>query len=141
MTLDSFHQLFGQTVMFCQIIENDVKLIYAAMKPGDLNQNLLEVDKWTLGNTVHNLRELDYSDGKPYLSNNDYEFLLHITGIRNHYCHEVYLKFIYQDRILTSTQFLNEYNRLKSDNAKLYTVFQTMERVRVKAMRDYNRIK
>lgn len=140
MTLDLFHQTLGQTIMFCQIIENDVKLIYAAMKAGDINKNLKELEKYTLGNAISVLKELDYSDGEAYLSNNDYDFLFKISAIRNHYCHETYLKFVYCDKVLTSDAFLSEYETLKRDNANLYLVFKKIEKVRVQAMKDYNRI-
>lgn len=40
MTLDDFHFTLGQTIMYCQVIEHDVKRIYAAMHIGDYYENL-----------------------------------------------------------------------------------------------------
>ncbi len=40
MELNKFHFLVGQTIMYCQVIEHDVKRIYAAMRKGDYYENL-----------------------------------------------------------------------------------------------------
>ena len=37
--LDKFHILAGETIMECQRIEHDVKLIYAGMKNGNFDEN------------------------------------------------------------------------------------------------------
>lgn len=59
MTLEDFHYTLGQTIMYCQIIENDVKLIYAAMFEGDMNETLAMIinKKWTLGKTIVELKK------------------------------------------------------------------------------------
>lgn len=65
MDLERFHFLIGQTIMYCQIIEHDVKRIYAAMLKGDYYENLEIVERQTLGQTLSKLKELDISDNKP----------------------------------------------------------------------------
>jgi len=70
---DDYHRLVGETLMFCQAIEHDVKAIYAGMLEGDYDQNLERIKKKTLGQTLTLLKQLDESDGKP-------EFLRKITS-------------------------------------------------------------
>ncbi len=84
MDLNEFHFLVGQTIMYCQVIEHDVKRIYAAMHKGDYYENLERVDKWTLGKCVQELKKLDFSDHDPYISASDYNFLKQMTEKRNH---------------------------------------------------------
>ena len=95
MTLDDFHYTIGQIIMYCQVIEHDVKRIYAAMHVGDFYENLDKIEKWSLGQTVQKLKELDFSGKNPYISANDYNFLKQMTEKRNHWCHQTYQNFLY----------------------------------------------
>ena len=63
--LDRFNALVGDTLMYCQRVEHDVKIIYAAMLKGDFNQNLSLVAAETLGTVVTALKKLDKSDSRP----------------------------------------------------------------------------
>ena len=55
LTLDEFHFLLGQTIMYCQIIEGDIKHIYCAMRRGDIIDNffLIEQQNLTILTTAH----------------------------------------------------------------------------------------
>ena len=46
--LNEFHFLVGETLMFCQTVELDIKYIYAAMLKGDFDENYEEVEALTL---------------------------------------------------------------------------------------------
>ena len=137
MTLDRFHLLVGQTVMYCQVIEHDVKRIYAAMHVGNYYDNLDRIERWTLGQTVQELRALDHSGAEPYISASDYNFLMQMTAKRNHWCHEAYQNFVYEERYLQSRAYADECNRLELDNKKLAEVCRNLEDVRVLAQRDF----
>lgn len=137
MTLDRFHFLVGQTIMYCQIIEHDVKCIYASMRVGNYYDNLEKIERWTLGQTVQELRTLDHSTSDPYISSSDYNFLMQITAKRNHWCHEAYQNFVYDDRYLQSRAYADECAMLERDNKKLSDVYRTIEDVRILAQRDF----
>ena len=142
MTLEDFHYTLGQTIMYCQIIENDVKLIYAAMFEGDMNETLAMIKnkKWTLGKTIVELKKLDFSDEEPYISATDYNYLKQMTEKRNHWCHEAYLQFVYDQSDLKSKEFEKECQKLQRDNERLSSVYKALEKVRLNAMRDFNRL-
>lgn len=57
MTLQDFHTLLGQTVMYCQIIKHDIKMIYSAMLKGEFNKNLGSIEKLTLG--THYIKKIE----------------------------------------------------------------------------------
>lgn len=137
MTLDRFHLLVGQTIMYCQIIEHDVKRIYAAMHVGDYYDTLDKIERWTLGQTVQELRALDHSVKDPYISASDYNFLKQMTEKRNHWCHEAYQSFVYEERYLQSQAYADECARLERDNKKLAEVCRNLEDVRVLAQHDF----
>ena len=61
--------------MCCQIIEGDLKWIYAFMHKGDPAETRSKVSNYTLGQIVNKLKKPDNSDGKPYISASDYNFL------------------------------------------------------------------
>ena len=137
MDLNKFHFLVGQTIMYCQIIEHDVKRIYAAMHNGDYYDNLARVEKWTLGKCVQELKALDFSDSDPYISASDYNFLKQMTEKRNHWCHESYQNFLYNKKFLQSKEYADECRKLQRDNERLSSVCAALEEVRIKAQKDF----
>ena len=139
MTLDDFHYTIGQTIMFCQVIEHDVKRIYAAMHIGDFYENLDKIEKWSLGQTVQKLKELDFSGKNRYISASDYNFLKQMTEKRNHWCHQTYQNFLYNKQFLQSKEYADECRKLERDNARLSKVCDALENVRIQALKDFGR--
>ena len=138
--LQDFHHYVGETIMFCQCIERDIKFIYAGMLKGDFSKNYASIEKWTLGKTVSNLQELDNSDDKPYLSVKDYELLKQITSVRNHCAHEAYTDFIYEHNFENSHNFRNQLNHLINDNKRLKKLSKIIENLRLEILKKYDRI-
>lgn len=142
LSLDEFHLLLGQTIMYCQIIEGDIKHIYCAMRKGDIFENffMIEQQKWTLGETLVELQKLDYSDNRPYLSLEDYDYLRKLTRKRNHWCHESYINFVYLgEDFASSKEYQKECRRLIEDNQTLAEVYKKLEQLRQRAMHDFKR--
>ncbi len=83
MNFEEFKILHSEVVMCCQCLENDIKWIYSYMKKGDPLQNFDDLEKKTFGQIVRELRKLDYSDDKPYISKSDYDFLEKLADKRN----------------------------------------------------------
>ena len=137
MTLDDFHFLIGQTIMYCQIIEHDAKRIYAAMRVGDFYENLQIIDKWTLGKTVTELKKLDFSGKESYISASDYNYLKQMTEKRNYWCHQTYQNFMYDKQFLQSDAYRNECRKLERDNDRLSNVCDALESVRIQAIDDF----
>ena len=139
MTLDDFHFMIGQTIMYCQVIEHDVKRIYAAMHVGDFYDNLTKIEKWSLGQTVQKLKELDFSSKNLYISASDYNFLKQMTEKRNHWCHQTYQNFLYNKQFLQSKEYADECRKLERDNERLSNVCDALEKVRIQAVKDFGR--
>ena len=139
--LQDFHYYVGETIMFCQCIEHDIKLIYAGMLEGDFDENYDDIEKWTLGRTVKELQKFDNSDNKPYFHKNDYNLLKQITSIRNYWAHEAYTTFVYKEEYSYGNRFQKEAGRLENDHNRLRNVHKSVEKVRLNVLREYNRIK
>ena len=139
--LNDFHYYIGETIMFCQCIERDIKFIYAGMLNGDFDKDYEDIQKWTLGQTVSKLQDLDNSDNNPYLHKKDYELLRQITRIRNHWAHEAYTYFIYESDFENSPDFNKQANRLINDNNRLSKLSDIIEKVRLEVLTEYGRIK
>ena len=137
MSLEDFHFLVGQTIMYCQIIEHDVKRIYAAMHKGDYYNNLEKVENWTLGKCVDELKKLDFSDNKPYISANDYNFLKQMKDKRNHWCHQAYQNFMYNEQFLYSKEYADECKKLQKDNERFSIVYKNLENLRINAQKKF----
>lgn len=138
--MDDFHYYVGRTIMHCQTIEHDIKLIYAGMKAGDIDENLdaIAKQKMTLGTVLKHLKSLDRSDNNWFFSNGDYELLKQVTDIRNHWAHKSYCEFIYSR---DNNDFVRQARRLENDHNRLEKLSDTIEDVRLKALRKYGRIK
>ncbi len=139
-TLPNFHYLVGETIMFCQCIEHDIKLIYAGMLKGDFNKNFQEVEDNPLGPVLKKLEDLDNSDGNPHLSTGDYDLLDKIRDIRNHWAHKAYIKFVYSKGNLYDKNFLQQLRRLENDHNRLAKLSDNIEKVRLDVLKKYNRI-
>lgn len=137
MDLSDFHFLIGQTIMYCQAIEHDMKHLYATMLKGDYSNNLNKVEQWTLGKLVNELKKLDFSDNKPYISANDYNFLKQMKDKRNHWCHQAYQNFMYNKRFLQSKEYADECRKLQKDNERFSIICDRLEDVRVQAQKDF----
>lgn len=139
MTIRDFHYFVGETLMCCQRIEHDIKLIYAGMQAGDMDYNfeIISKKKMTLGTVVQYLKMLDRSDGKWYFADEDYVLLKQITEIRNHWAHKGYCEFIYSNN---NDDFIRQARRLENDHNRLVGLSNTIEKVRFECLRKYGRI-
>lgn len=141
MTLDKFKLIHSELIMQVQCIENDLRLIYAAMKPGDFEDNIDDLEKATLGRIMKELRELDRSDGHPDLSDSDYDLIDQIREIRNYWCHQCYLDFIYiPDVFEREGRFQEIANKLSQDEAQTWDLHKKLEKLRFQKLKEYRRI-
>lgn len=138
--LDKFHLLVGRTMMECQCIEHDVKVIYAAMRKGDFGKNYEYVSSYTLGKTLVELEELDICNVNPYFSVNDYELLDSIRNIRNHWAHRGYVEFVYKNGDDFNRVFAEQYKRLRSDYDMLVGLSAQTEKIRFEVMKKFGRM-
>ena len=137
MTLIEFHAMLGETIMYCQTIENDLKWIYSFMKKGKVEDNFDSIDGRTLGQVLKQLKELDRSDSKQYISSSDYNFLSQMTEKRNFWCHQAYTEFVYIEDFYNSKEYNNICSKLIRDHDKLAIVSKSVENVRLQALKDY----
>lgn len=138
-SLDEFHVLVGETIMFCQTVEHDIKLIYAIMLKGDIDKNLKNVESWTLGKTINLLQQLDFSDDDHFFSDDDYDLLNEITDKRNHIVHNTYQEFVYDDSNSWDKDFNKQFKELKSFHDEMVNLSDLIEKVRFKALKVYPR--
>ncbi len=136
-----FHQLIGKIVMLCQLIESDIKLIYAGMLKGDFDRNYYDIKKCSLGNVVAKLEKLDNSDEDPDFSLDDYMLLKDITKKRNHWCHQCYIEFVYSEKIVYSNEFREQKKLLEGDIKELLILQQETEKIRLEILKKYERIR
>lgn len=95
MELNEFHEKVGEIMEFCQCIEENIRRIYACMQDGGYEKNLLkmESERWTLGQTITELKKYDESWDEPLFSPEEYRVLFDLTRLRNYYAHKVFLTF------------------------------------------------
>jgi len=140
MNRDTFKMIHSELIMQVQMIEEDLKVIYAGMKKGNFENNYQELSRGNLGKTIKELRALDNSDGNPELSNADYDLLNEIREIRNYWCHQCFLDYIYiQNDIERERAFQRVAQRLHYDENRTWDLHEKTARWRNKVLQKFRR--
>lgn len=138
MTRDTFKKIHSELIQQVQCIENNLRVIYAAMRKGNFESNLQSLNKANLGKIARELEALDYSDDFPELSQDDYEVIDEIRTIRNYWCHQCYLDFVYiQDNLQREQAFQRIAQRLHYEENRTYALFQKTEEMRITILNKY----
>lgn len=122
-SIDQFRALLGEIIEYFQCIEYDMKRIYSAMSSKDFGDcmDMLEGNNW--GMVLIRLKNLDYSDDDPYISEADYCLLDEIRERRNYWCHQCYLDFVYieneYEKEITLQRMIRKLENEKNRVAKL----------------------
>lgn len=138
-TKELFDETVGVLIKKCQCIEHDIKIMYAGMLRGDFNKNLDTVVNKPLGPILKKLEELDYSDGAPYFSRDDYTLLNEIKEIRNYWVHKGYIDFLYGTIDDYQKRINKQYKKLSNDVNRLIPLATQLENVRIEMMQHYGR--
>lgn len=138
MTRERFKLVHSELIMQVQMIENDLRFIYASMKAGTFEDNYDDLEQANLGKIIRTLKELDYSDGLPELLGKDYETLNEIREIRNYWCHQCYLDYVYiADDYKREREFQIIADRLCRDENRTWVCHEKMENLRIKCVKKY----
>ena len=120
--------LHSEIMLYFQCIEFDLKRIYAGMSSEDFDEEMDLLENSNFGNTLRKLKKLDYSDGKPWLSAADYDQLDRIRELRNYWCHQCYLDFIYiSDYWQRENKFQRIANRLYNEHNRIYNLHKKLQ--------------
>ncbi len=133
--LDKFHILAGETIMECQRIEHDVKLIYAGMKNGNFDKNYEYIKDKALGTVLKELEEVDNSDNKPYISKEDYKLMREIRKIRNWLVHGAYTDFMYDKSDNWEKSVNDTYAKLLEFHDNMKRLGAIVERTRLELLK------
>lgn len=111
--------------------------MYAGMLRGNFYKNLDTVVNKPLGPVLKKLEELDYSDGAPYFSRDDYNLLNEIKEIRNYWVHKGYIDFLYGTIDDYQKRINKQYKKLSNDVNRLIPLATQLENVRNEMMQHY----
>ena len=74
------------------------------------------------------VKKLDNSDGDPYLSDAEYETLDNIRDIRNYWCHQCYLDYVYiQNKREQEERFQRLARRLENEYNRVYKLHRKLQ--------------
>lgn len=125
--------------MHYQCIENDIKLIYAFMLAGAINDNFENIENKTLGAMIALLERLDYLDDKPYISRGDYKFLKKICNKRNYWAHQAFVDFIYIKDWYYSKEYKDICRSLENDYKEVVRAASILEKMRLEYCKRHKR--
>lgn len=138
MDRNRFKLIHSELIQQVQCIENNLKIIYAAMHKGNFRSNLKSVEKMNLGKIARELEELDNSDNLPDFSEEEYTTIDEIREIRNYWCHQCYLDFVYiENDYERERAFKKVAERLHYDEYRTYDLFKKTEEMRFAIIEKY----
>ena len=138
MDYDLFKMIHSELIMSVQYIEQDLRIIYSTIKPGDYRDNYAIVDAAPLGKLLKELHELDEEVGYSKIKENHYQLLDQIREIRNYWCHQCYLDFHYEeDQVEHEKKAQRVMERLHFDETRVYELQQKMEKLRKSVVKKY----
>lgn len=139
MDFKQFKILHSETIMYYQLIERDLKLIYSYMRKGDIGEHFDKIENKTLGQMVKMLKDLDNSDGKPLILLSDYNFLSQICENRNLWAHNCFTDFIYIENWENSNEYKRLCDKLVKDHDRVSKASNILEDIRIQYCRKHTR--
>lgn len=138
MDRDTFKLIHSELIQQVQSIEFNLRRTYAAMCEGNFEDNFRRLEKSNLGKIARELEDLDYSDDCPELSEDDYDLIDEIREIRNYWCHQCYIDFMYinNDRE-REKKFQKIVQRLQRDENRTYALSVKLEKVYFSILKKY----
>ena len=139
---DKYKYLLGETVLLYQMMENDLKLIYAGIQDGNYFKNVESVRSTYkgLGQIIMALEEMDLASESPYFTNDTYILLNKLARQRNYYCHQCCMEFCYNPYFRDSAEFNESLEKLIKTNESIKHVQVETEKHRTNILTRYNRI-
>lgn len=131
MDFNTYKIFHSETLMYYQLIEHDLKYIFAYMRKGNINDNFEKIENMTLGQMIKKLQDLDNSDGDPLISADDYNFLSQIKDNRNLWAHSNFTEFIYKENFIHSKEYQKQCDKLQRDHDRVSRACDILENIRI----------
>ncbi|MDE5767297.1 MAG: hypothetical protein K2H56_01995 [Malacoplasma sp.] len=128
---EDYKKIHSETIMYYQLIESDLKIIYSLLKNNNFLDSYLSVEKLPLGVIVEKLKKFDLSKNKNFLSHEDYNFLSQITKNRNYWAHDNFIEFLYSNDFENSKEYIRSSKRLLKDNERVRNVSLNVEKIKI----------
>ena len=133
LSLNNFKFVVGETIAFCQMVEHDLKVIFATIASGDFNENFEFFKTWTLGQTVNEIEAFDEELETPNFTRKEYAILKSMTKKRNYICHEIFRTFAYIKNFGESKEFELACDVLLDFHEDVVEIAKSIERVRIRS--------
>lgn len=133
MNFVDFRIMYADLMMDYQAIEHDIKYIYYIMiddedEDGSIKE---EIRLYSLKMAIEALRELDTSNNKQLLTSESYDLLMKLNGHRNHWAHEVFQNFMYEEDFEKTKEYRVECVKLQKDYDLIEDVYKQLENIRI----------
>jgi hypothetical protein len=129
-----FSSLVGETLCYCQVIENDLTVIYSSLISDNYEEMVEKFDELSDKNFGFLLVKLE---GRHFLSKREAHLLNKMRVIRNYLCHDTYLSFIYLRDEKKDENMKKEYRKIHRYRTSLRKAAKTLEDIKVKEVESF----
>lgn len=132
MTLLDFKIKHSEIIEYFQIVEEQLKIIYSIIVPGDINQTLLEIEDYKLNQIIKDLYKLDFD--KSIIDGNDSLFIKNDLKVkRDYYFYKCFKEFHHSRNLEKSKKFEDVCNILESDLKQIKALQKNLKKSKTKA--------
>jgi uncharacterized protein YutE (UPF0331/DUF86 family) len=133
---DIFSSLVGETICYCQVIENDLTVIYSSLISDKYEEMIEKFDELSDKNFGFLLVKLE---DRHFLSKGEAYLLNKMRVIRNYLCHETYLSFIYLRDEEKDEAMKEEYRKIHRYRTSLRKTAKRLEDIKVKEVESFKK--
>ena len=135
---DEFKRIVGEIICICQIIELDLKLIYACLYLSIFKKKFKysSNNNWTLGETITQIENIQKKLPEPVFSKDQYSKLYRITSERNNITHTLVKSFSYLDDFVNSMEFKTAFNRINNFSQQVLNLHKIIQEKRVQLCKE-----
>ena len=141
MTRDLFKIIHSELILEVQTIEYNLKLIYSKIQPGDFCDNFESIERLNLGRIIVDLKKISSEAEYLNLTEEDYRLLDEIREIRNYWCHQCYIDYVYiQNADERDTKFQEIAEKLHFDEPRTWNLSKKLEDIRLYIVKKYDKL-
>ncbi len=132
MNKDMFKLIHSELIQQVQCIEHNLKIIYATIHNGNFVENYENISKTNLGKIIKELKRLETEGMNTQLTEEDYKVIDEIREIRNYWCHQCYIDYIYESNDKKREKlFQSVAEKLHYDEQRTYQLSRKTEELRI----------
>ena len=128
---EEFKSYVSDILQDTQVIEEDLRWIYAYLHKGKTDKNYEKSKKIDVAKLVNNVEALDFAHENHQLNLDDYAVLRQIRNLRNYLADKIYSTFIFNQDYLKSLEYKNACEKVVNYYEDIHNLVPTVHKFKL----------